>query len=162
MQWWRYGREKCAFVGATVQRRPNVVWRGAIKFKGLLIYLKKLLTTGSWKCSNFWTWSPCRHTHFSQRSRHDCMAAAYASLGDLRTWTHHVERYTWGVAQTEVVITEFNCIFLRGFSVLCSDGSSLLIRVNYPILKACQNCCCVSCFLQLDPYVPGFCCVLKD
>ena len=25
--------------------------------------------------------SPCRHTHFSQRSRHDCMAAANASLG---------------------------------------------------------------------------------
>ena len=32
MQWWRYGREKYAFVGATVQRRPNVVWRGAFKF----------------------------------------------------------------------------------------------------------------------------------
>ena len=28
--------------------------------------------------------------YFSQRSRHDCMAAANASLGDLRTWTHHV------------------------------------------------------------------------
>jgi len=24
MQWWRYGREKCAFVGTTVQRRPKV------------------------------------------------------------------------------------------------------------------------------------------
>ena len=28
MQLWRYGREKCAFVGATVQRRPNVVTWG--------------------------------------------------------------------------------------------------------------------------------------
>ena len=27
MQWWRYGREKCAFVGTTVQRRPNVLWK---------------------------------------------------------------------------------------------------------------------------------------
>jgi len=27
MQWWRYGREKCAFVGTTVHRRPNVVWK---------------------------------------------------------------------------------------------------------------------------------------
>ena len=27
MQWWRYGREKCAFMGATVQRRPKVVWK---------------------------------------------------------------------------------------------------------------------------------------
>ena len=30
---------------------------------------------------------------FSQRSRHDCVAAANASLGDLRTWTHHVLVY---------------------------------------------------------------------
>jgi len=27
MQWWCYGREKCAFVGTTVHRRPNVVWK---------------------------------------------------------------------------------------------------------------------------------------
>ena len=32
MQSWRVRYEKCAFVGATVQRRPNVVWRGAFKF----------------------------------------------------------------------------------------------------------------------------------
>jgi len=27
MQWWHYGREKYAFVGTTVQRRTNAVWK---------------------------------------------------------------------------------------------------------------------------------------
>ena len=36
-----------------------------------------------------WTVAPT-NAHFSQRSRHDCMAAANASLGDLKTWMHHI------------------------------------------------------------------------
>ena len=27
MQWWCYGHEKCAFVGMTVQRRLNILWK---------------------------------------------------------------------------------------------------------------------------------------
>ena len=45
---------------------------------------------------NVITLSPCRHAHFSQRSCHDCMAAANASLGDLRTL--NAPRSSHGVA----------------------------------------------------------------
>ena len=54
--------------------------------------------------------SLCRHTHFSQRSRHDCMAAANASLGDLRSWTHHVLELD---IHCVTVVTVQSCISLQ-------------------------------------------------